>query len=351
MAPKTFPDHAEAVWFTGPRRVELRAEAISRPAPNQVTVKAIRSLISAGTEMKFYRGEAGLTLEAAVTDMPTAKLEPGPKIKYAYQCVGTVIEAGSESGFSAGNLVFARHPHQDFFTVSERYGEQLTLVRLPDGMDPEVAIFLNLTEVALNGLLDVPISLGDVVVVFGQGIVGTLVSQLARRTAGRLVVVDPFENRRKLALKLGADVAVDPKEANAAVMEVSKGRGADVAIEVSGAGSALQQAINVTGRDGTVLALSFYGDHKVDLVLAPEFHVRRIKVTSSFVGYLNPKITARWDFGRRGEAAIDLLPTLNTSDLISHRFPLEKAPDAYELLDRKPGEVVGVAFVYGGDHA
>jgi 2-desacetyl-2-hydroxyethyl bacteriochlorophyllide A dehydrogenase len=352
MASQSVPDRAEAVWFTGPRQVEVRAEALSRPAPNQVTVKAIRSLISAGTEMKFYRGEAGLTLEAAVKDMPTARLGPGHSIKYAYQCVGTVVEAGSESGFSTGNLVFARHPHQNFFTVPERYGEQLTLVRLPEGMDPETAIFLNLTEVALNGLLDVPISLGDVVVVFGHGVVGALVAQLARRTAGRLVVVDPFEVRRKLALKLGADAAVDPKDANAAVMEVSRGRGADVAIEVSGVGSALQQAINATGRDGTVLALSFYGDHSVGLVLAPEFHIRRIKVASSFVGYLNPAITARWDFKRRGEAAIDLLPTLNTSALISHRFSLEKAPEAFELLERKPDEVVGVALTYdGGDHA
>src|SRR5205807_10262456 len=129
---------------------------------------------------------------------------------------------------------FARHPHQDVFTMGTRHGDQLGLVRLPADMHPETAIFLNLTEVALNGLLDVPISLGDTVVVFGQGIVGTLIAQLARRTAGQLVVVDPFARRRSLALRLGADSAVEPGRAIAAVMEMTGGRGADVAVEVSG---------------------------------------------------------------------------------------------------------------------
>src|SRR5207248_2793795 len=142
------------------------------PAADQVTVKAITSLISAGTEMKFYRGEGVATFDAAVKDLPTARLGPGSSIKYAYQAVGTVVEAGPQSGFEPGELVFARHPHQSAFTVTARHGEQLTLVRLPKDMSPETAMFLNLTEVALNGLLDVPIALGDVVVVFGQGIVG-----------------------------------------------------------------------------------------------------------------------------------------------------------------------------------
>ncbi len=346
-----FPRTAEAVWFTGPHRAEVLSEEVSRPAPDQVTVEAITSLISAGTEMKFYRGEGVATFDAAVKDLPTAKLGPGSSIKYAYQCVGKVIEAGAQSGFEAGELVFARHPHQTVFTTTARNGEQLTLVRLPKDMTPETAMFLNLTEVALNGLLDIPIAIGDVVVVFGQGIVGTLIAQLARRTAGRLIVVDPFEIRRTLALSLGADAAVAPSDALAAVMDASKGRGADVAIEVSGSGSALQQAITMTGRDGTVLAVSFYGDHKVPLVLAPEFHIRRVKVVSTFVGYLNPAITARWDFVRRAEAAIELLPSLNTSAMVSHRFPLQRAADAYAVLDHKPQEVVGIALTYGDSHA
>src|SRR5438309_6509990 len=177
----TLPATSHAVWFTAPHRAEVLAEPLRTPTADQVTVKAIASLISAGTEMKFYRGEGRLTFEAAVRDLPTARLGPELSIKYAYQCVGRVIEAGPESGFLVGDLAFARHPHQDVFTMGTRHGDQLGLVRLPADMHPETAIFLNLTEVALNGLLDVPISLGDTVVVFGQGIVGTLIAQLARR--------------------------------------------------------------------------------------------------------------------------------------------------------------------------
>ena len=88
-----FPTTADAVWFTGPHRAEVRSEDVSRPAADQVTVKAITSLISAGTEMKFYRGEGVATFDAAVKDLPTARLGPRSSIKYAYQAVGTVVEA------------------------------------------------------------------------------------------------------------------------------------------------------------------------------------------------------------------------------------------------------------------
>ena len=65
-------------------------------------------------------------------------------------------------------------------------------------------------------MLDVPVRLGDAVVVYGQGVVGSFCAQLARRTAGVLLVVDPIEARRRIALEWGADVAVAPADAPAA---------------------------------------------------------------------------------------------------------------------------------------
>jgi hypothetical protein len=119
-------------------------------------------------------------------------------VKFAYLRVGRVVEAGPGAAVRAGDLVYARHPHQDVFTAPvEHIGRAVVVARPPD-MNPEVAVFLNLAEVAVNALLDVPVRVGDVAVVFGQGVVGLFLAQLARRTAGRLVVVDPLLARRRL---------------------------------------------------------------------------------------------------------------------------------------------------------
>ena len=115
---------------------------------------------------------------------------------------------------------------------------------LPGDMPPERAVFVNLLEVALNCALDVPVRFGDVVVVYGYGVVGGFFCrQLSRRTAGRLVVVDPVAERRSRSPGPGADAAVSPAEAAGVIADVSNRRGADICIDASGAPSAVQDAV------------------------------------------------------------------------------------------------------------
>ncbi len=343
MTSETRPRTGRAVWFTGPRRAELLPEPVRSPGDAEVTVRTLVSLISAGTEMKYYRGQVGPGVDVG---LPTMAGGAGFPVKFGYECVGRVIEAGPGSPRRPGELVFARHPHQELFTTAVEHGQRAIVVGLPGGVEPEVAVFLNLAEVAVNALLDVPVRVGDVVVVFGQGVVGLLVAQLVRRTAARVVAVDPVPLRRRLALALGADVAVAPADAAAAVRDASRGRGADVAFEASGAPAGLQAALRVTGREGTVAVVSFYGDRPVELVLTPEFHVGRQSIVSTMVGGLNPALRSRWDFDRRTATALELLPGLRTGELLTHRVPFERAPEAFELLDREPGDTLGIALTY-----
>jgi 2-desacetyl-2-hydroxyethyl bacteriochlorophyllide A dehydrogenase len=332
-----------AVWFTAPRRAELLAEPVRAPGEREVTVRTIVSLISAGTELKYYRGHAAVEMNVG---HPTLGGAPGFPARFAYLCAGRIVEAGPGAPHRPGDLVYARHPHQDLFTTAVEHDGRAVVVGLPGDMDPEVAMFLNLAEVAVNALLDAPVALGDVAVVFGQGIVGLFLGQLARRTAGRLVVVDPLPMRRRLALALGADAAVEPGQVETAVREASGGRGADIAFEASGAPGALQQAIRVTGREGTVVVASFYGDRPVELVLTPEFHVGRQRIVSTMVAGLNPALRSRWDFRRRTATALELLPRLHTAEMITHRVPFEQAAEAFRRLDERPDEVLAMALTY-----
>jgi 2-desacetyl-2-hydroxyethyl bacteriochlorophyllide A dehydrogenase len=219
-----------------------------------------------------------------------------------------------------------------------------TLVtRLPETLDDESATFINLTRVALTAHLDAPVRVGETAVVFGQGVVGIMCARLAKLVAARVVVVDRIPARRDLALRYGADAAVAPEDVRAVVEEVSRGRGADIAFEASGAPAALQSAIEVTGADGRIVVLSYYGTRPVQLRLAPEFHFRRHHIIGSQTG-----AQPRFDWARRTEATLELLARMSVAEMISARVPFEQAPQAYALVDEHPDQVLGVLLDYRG---
>lgn len=331
---------ARALWFTAARTAQILDQPVRSPAYGEVTVRAITSLVSSGTELLIYRGEGagdlGLETCEGSFDFP---------VKYAYQVVGEVIEAGPHSSYAPGDLVFARHPHQSLFTMNS---ESVLLTRVPASLDPTRAVFVNLMAVALTTQLDCPVRFGDCVVVYGQGTVGSLAAQLARRTAGTLIAVDPVATRRQRALGWGADLALSPDEAPEAIAEATSGRGADIAIEASGTGSALQAAINATGQEGTIVAVSFFGTKVISLVLAPEFHYRRQRIISSQVSTLGSGLQPRWSWERRDQVAFSLLAQEWLQIPITHRLPFSEAPEAYRLLDQHPEEAIGVLLDYGG---
>ena len=331
---------ARALWFTKVRTAELLNEPVKDPGPDDVMIRSLVSMVSAGTEMLVYRGqipaEDDLGLETCAGNF-------GFPVKYAYQVVGEVVEAGANTDYKSGDRVFARHPHQDLFTMRD---SKTLLFRLPPNLHPERAIFANLLDVALNCNLDIPVRHGDCVVVFGQGVVGSLAAQLAKRTAGVLIVVDPIAHRRQVALSWGADFAVAPEEVAALVQQVTSGRGADICIEASGVPAAMQSALQCTGLEGTVAAVSFFGGKEVPLVLSPEFHYRRQRIVSSQVNSIGSGLQPRWNLERRMATVFSLLeqPWLVTS--ISNRLPFSEAPQAYRLLDEAPDLAMGVVLRY-----
>jgi len=298
------------------------------------------SLVSAGTEMLVYRGQVGPDEE---TGLETCEGGFGFPIKYGYQVVGEVVAAGEGVRFPTGAVVFARHPHQDLFTMND---DPHLLFGVPDPVPAERAVFANLLDVAVNCLLDVPVRFGDCVVVHGQGTVGSLCGQLARRTAGTVIVVDPVDRRREAALAWGADAAVDVADLAEAVDDLSAGRGADVSIEASGSPAALRSALATTGQEGTIAVVSYFGSREVTLRLSPEFHYRRQRVVSSQVAALGSGLQPRWTTSRRMDAVFALLaePWLRTP--ISHTLDFRDAPAAYELIDRAAEPMTGVLLVY-----
>src|SRR5207245_4750483 len=84
--------------------------------------------------------------------------------------------------------------------------------RLPDRTTPEQGVFLANLETATNVVLDAKPRLGEVVAVFGQGVVGLLITQLLRRSGARVIAVEPSALRRSFAERCGAEVAITPND-------------------------------------------------------------------------------------------------------------------------------------------
>lgn len=333
---------ARALWFIAPRTATLREENVPFPGPGEVRVEAVASAVSAGTEMLVYRGEVP---EDLALDLPTFEGSYAFPIKYGYAAVGRVMDTGSHvEHLSPGDVVFVHHPHQEIFVVPARMP-----VRIPDHLDPSLGVFAANLETAINVVHDTPVRFGETALVFGQGVVGLLVARLLKLAgAERVLVFDPIEKRRNLALAAGADGAFEPEAIDQLVQEITGGRGADVAVETSGSGAALQSAIDAVANEGTVVVASWYGTKPVTLALGGHFHRGRVRLRSSQVGRLNPGLAPRWDRTRRMGTVISMLDRLDLEDLISHRIPFDGAPEAYRLIDERPGEAVQVVFTYEG---
>jgi 2-desacetyl-2-hydroxyethyl bacteriochlorophyllide A dehydrogenase len=333
---------ARSVWFAAPRLVEVRDEELPRLGPSDVRIEAVASAISHGTEMLVYRGQVPPELEL---DLPTLRGSFSFPITYGYASVGRVVETGAAAAnLSIGDLVFTLHPHQSAYVVPAALP-----TRLPSNLDPLRGVFLANLETAITVTLDAAPRLGERVLVLGQGVVGLLIARLLRAAGACLVMtVDGFERRRALSRAFAAaDAVLEPGPDLAdRVRALTGGRGADLVVEASSNPAALAGALESVVFGGTVIVCSWYGTKPVSVPLGGPFHRRRLRLVSSQVGTLDPSLQPRWTRERRLDLARRYLAELDLTTLISHRFALPHAADAYALVDTHPEETVQVVFTY-----
>ncbi|MDJ1430907.1 zinc-binding alcohol dehydrogenase [Halostagnicola sp. A-GB9-2] len=339
---------ARRLEFIGPRSVEVRSRSIPDPGPDEVRVRTTLSAISAGTEGLIYRGDAPRELPA---DESIDSLEGDFSfpLSYGYAAVGRVTAVGrnvSEEWLE--RRVFAYNPHESHFVTDSE-----SLLEIPDAVSArEAALFANV-ESAVSFLLDGEPLIGERVAVFGQGVVGLLTTALLARTPiETLVAVDRYEHRRALARELGADRTLEPTADGAEGVEISDafesiaGGRADLTYELSGSPAALDDAIATAGFDGRVIVGSWYGTNPVTLDLGGRFHRDRIDVRSSQVSTIPPRHEGRWSRERRHAVAWNWLEKLDLDGLFTHRLSLERAGEAYRLLETSPDEAVQVLLSY-----
>ena len=325
-----------ALYFTGPRQVEIREEKPPSPAPGQLIAETLLTAISPGTEMLIYRGEAPQDITTD-ENIPSLAGELRYPLKYGYASVARITGAGSPdlAGW-VGRLIFSFQPHQTHFVANP---EQV--IPIPDGITPEQALFLPNMETAVNFVMDGQPLIGERVAVFGQGIVGLLTTALlAQFPLEKLVTFDHFPLRRDASLDAGAHTTNETWQ----VSEDLPGF-FDLTYELTGAPTVLNDAIAVTGFDGRVVIGSWYGQKRAYMDLGGYFHRSRIRLISSQVSTLAPQFSGRWNKARRFDVAWDMIRRTHPQRWITHRISFDRASDAFQLLDQNPEETIQVILV------
>jgi 2-desacetyl-2-hydroxyethyl bacteriochlorophyllide A dehydrogenase len=331
----------KTVYFIAPGQVELRQESLPPLSQGQMLVETICSAISPGTEMLVYRGQFPQSLSDPNDILSSGLAYP---VCFGYASVGRVTKISKEMRHRwLGKLVFAFQPHTSQFVAKPD-----ELLPLPEGMSPETACFLPNMETAVNLVQDAAPLLGERALVFGQGIVGLLTTALlAEFPLASLVTCDCYSLRREASLSLGVTAALDP-DAIDCIKQLREllPSGADLSFELSGVPSALNDAIALTGFGGRVVIGSWYGEKQAALDLGGAFHRSRIQLVASQVSTIAPGLRGRWDKARRFGVAWEALKRIQPQKWITHRFSLERAQDAYRLLDENPEETIQVIIQY-----
>lgn len=356
-----------------------KIEVAEVPAPQlgrkQILIRTTRTLISSGTErMLLEFGEANwvnkarqqpdkvrMVLDKVKTDglFPTieavrAKLDSPIPLGYCH--VGVVTEVGKDVvGFKLGDRVISNGGHAEIVAVPVNL-----CAKIPDGVSDEEAVFTVLGSIALQGVRLAAPTLGECFVVTGLGIIGLITAQLLKANGCRVLGLDFDERRLKLAESYGIE-AYRPSDDQGLLdraLTFSRGRGVDGVLiaAATDSSSPLLQAAQMCRKKGRVVLIGVTGGEfsrteffkkEITFQVSCSYGPGRYDLDYEEQGHDYPVGYVRWTEGRNFEAMLDMLNAkeVRTENLISHRFDIENAQDAYETI-KDGANSLGVLLKY-----
>ena len=230
------------VMFTEPGRAELQKFQVRDPRDDEVQVKVFYNLISSGTEKAYLSGSPNTGHK-----FPT---NPG------YSSVGEVIKVGKAvKSLNVGDKVFVAYGGHASYNIKKTSH----VVKIPDGVRLEDAVFTRLASFPLLALRRARVELGESVVVVGLGMLGLFGVQLAKIAGGLPVIaVGNRDIRKQKARESGADFVYSPDDVDLAEKIISNTKisgngGADVVLETSGSIDGLLSSLKYTAKWGRVM--------------------------------------------------------------------------------------------------
>ncbi len=348
-----------------------------------ILVRNAASLISAGTEklaielaQKSLAGKAKerpdlvrqvvdkLRRDGLVSTFNTIKARLDTPLALGYSCAGTVCEVGQGTEeFLAGERVacagtnYASHAETVFVP-------QNLAVKIPEEVSFEEAAFVTLGAIALQGVRTAEAKLGEAVAVIGLGLLGQLTVQILKAAGCRVIGIDLEQGKLELAKQLGADAAVlRSADVEAAVTQFSGGYGVDAVIitaaattndpvELAGAIARDRAIVSLVGAVKLDVPRKVYYEKELQLRLSRSYGPGRYDAQYEEQGIDYPIGYVRWTERRNMQEFLRLVATkaVRLEQLITHRFPIEQAERAYDIITGKDVQTyLGILLTYQND--
>jgi threonine dehydrogenase-like Zn-dependent dehydrogenase len=322
---------ARALWFAGPRNVEIREETLRVPNSHEMIVQGLASAVSQGTELLLYRGDGPDRFDPSLDDGAVAA--PTYPRRYGYAWVGEIVAGAPEVRVHAGTRIFALASHADKHVLDFAQARPL-----PEDFPAARATLAANLETAVTCVWDARVGIGDDAVVVGGGVVGILTAWLLTRSGATVTLIEPSEKRRAAASALVPTAMVVEKEQPDGL--------ADVVIEATGDPAQLDTAIAWARPDARIVVASFYGLRRAPIDLGDAFHRRRLELRASQVSSIPPRLRERWTPARRWLLVLSLLNERALDALIAEPVPFDDAAALYAKLDTELDVPPAHVFVY-----
>jgi predicted dehydrogenase/threonine dehydrogenase-like Zn-dependent dehydrogenase len=373
--------------FQHARTGEITVADVPAPQllPNCVLVRIAASVVSAGTE-RASAEFAGKNLLQKAKSRPDLVREVVSKIQRdgvlsAWQTVRSRLDQPQTPGYSSAGTVITIGEGITDLQPGDRVAcagaglavhaevacvPRLLMARIPDRNPAEEvsfdeAAFATLGAVALHGLRTAEVKLGDLVAVIGLGLLGHLTVQLLKAAGCRVLGMDIDLSRAELATSLGADaIATSASELRDLCVNQSHAAGVDAVlitaetpssdpVNLAGAIARERAIVVAVGTVGIDIERKAYYEKELDFRISRSYGPGRYDAAYEQKGRDYPIGYVRWTETRNMEAFVQLLAEkkVDVAPLITHRFPIGRAPSAYELITGKSGEpFLGVVIQY-----
>ena len=354
---------------------------VPRPVigPTEVLVQTIASVVSPGTERAVTSlAQSGLVAKArarpdlvrqiarkAKTEglsqtFRTVRDRLDEDLPLGYSAAGVAIEIGEAvAGVTPGQMVATggagKANHAEFQAVPG-----LLCTSVPHGVSADDAAFATIASIALHGFRLADVGAGGRVVVIGLGLVGQLTLRIAQAAGCQVAGIDIAAFPVEFATGVGAFALREAgEETTDGIMAWARGSGADgVIVTAGGKSSQAMMRVPVLCRDranvvvvgdvGLDLQRTPFYEKELTLRFARSYGPGRYERSYEEWGVDYPIGHVRWTEGRNLEAVLDLMASgqLAVQDLITHRFPIEEAARAYQLVQDASEHVLGLQLRY-----
>lgn len=360
-------------------RLDLAEVPVPQPSGNRLLVRTQASLISAGTErMAAQLARKGLLGKARarpdLVQKVLTKLQRDGLLA-TLRSVQQQLDRWAPLGYSAAGEIVAVGPQVESLRVGQRVAcagagianhadyncvPELLAAAVPDGVNLEDAAYATVGAITLQGIRNADLRLGEYAVVIGLGLLGQLAVQILRAAGCHVAGLDPVAARCELALAAGASLAIAPNQAAvSAIRHWTHNLGADAVIitAATSSNSPVELAAEIArdrarvvmvGVTGMNIPRKPYYEKELTFIVSRSYGPGRYDPQYEQHGHDYPPGYVRWTEQRNLQAFLELVAqgAVRPSLLTTHRFPIDEAAQAFEMILAGKTPYLGVLLTY-----